>query len=589
MHFEDVELISATVPQSGRMMSRKSQSESEQSSKGIGPLQSSLIKVSQASALFKPVPMISSYAAGLSWLADIGANAAGVFGWAKPRNLDVQQKMLRETMPGIYQTDVSDIGQVLALSSRNAVDVMPGFSSTDVDEMDFSFIATTPAWYSSATWSTSDSIGATLLTLPVSPGFYQSSRILLGGVVVNDYSPVAFVSDYFNYWRGSMVFTIKLVKTEFHSGRLAIAFYPSETALSVAPDSLALSQYAHREIIDVRESNEITFKVPFVSSTPYRPCRGEVAPTGYVKVYVLNSLAAPEAVSSSCTLLLEVAGGPDIEFAVPQTNTNAGVLAATPQSGQMMSKSTPDVCRIEDTTIGCSTAQDDHSINASACIGEKITSFRTLLKSTGNLTPAAVVPAAAKYLSIRPYLASVYYNSLTTPFSNQVGDLYSTLSMIYGMARGGVRLKVLTDATVNTSYPSVAYLDHLPAGSGYASSGIWSLDATAVGGASSIMNRFNGAPLTLCHTFANQCSEFAVPQYSRYHSRATFDNMANANIPAMASDSNLGDRSFVTFFVPGPTEFNEPQVYRGGSDDINFGVFISIPPMQKAIGQPGTL
>lgn len=589
MHFEDVELISATVPQSGRMMSRKSLSEKEQSSKGIGPIQSSLIKVSQASALFKPVPMISSYASGLSWLADIGASAAGIFGWAKPRNLDVQKKTYRETMPGIYHTDVSDVGQSLSLSSRNAVDVMPGFSSTDVDEMDFSFIATTPAWYSTTDWITSQPVGTELMSLDVAPQGYQLSRTLLGGVIVNDYTPCAFVADYFTYWRGSMVFTLKLVKTEFHSGRLAIAFFPSETALSTASNSLALSQYAHREIIDVREMNEITFKVPFVSSTPYRANIGSAAPTGVVKVYVLNALAAPAAVSSTCKILLEVAAGPDIEFAVPHLNTNAAVLAATPQSGTMMSKDTADVCRIEDTTIGCSTTSDDRSLNAAACIGEKITSFRTLLKSTALLNYTLTPDSANKFLLIRPYFASVYYNSLTNPFPIQVGDLYSTLSMIFGMSRGGVRLKVLTDASKNSAYPSVAYLESLQSSDTYTATSIWYPSATAAGGGTNTLNRFNGVPLTMCHTYANHCSEFAVPQYSKFHSRATFDAMVNVNLPNNVSDTTLGDRNVVSFFIPGQATIASPLVFRGGSDDANFGVFISIPPMQKAIGFAGSL
>jgi hypothetical protein len=589
MHFEDVELISATVPQSGRMMSRKSQSEKEQSSKGIGPIQSSLVKISQASALFKPVPMISSYASGLSWLADIGAGAAGVFGWAKPRNLDVQKKTYRETMPGIYHTDVSDVGQSLSLSSRNAVDVMPGFSSTNVDEMDFSFIATTPAWYSTTDWTTAQAVGTELLSLEVTPAVYQQQRTLLGGVVVQDYTPVAFVADYFTQWRGSMVFTLKLVKTEFHSGRLAIAFFPSETALSAAPVSLALSQYTHREIIDVREMNEITFKVPFVSASPYRACNGPSRATGLIKVYVLNSLAAPAAVSSTCKLLLEVAAGPDIEFAVPHLNTNAAVLAATPQSGQMMSKDTSDVCRIEDTTIGCSTTSDDQSLNAAACIGEKITSFRTLLKSTGLLNYTFDPAGSAKFLLIRPYFASVYYNAAASPFSEQIGDLYSTLSMIFGMSRGGVRLKVLTPATQSTSYPSMAYLESIESGVGFSSTSVWYSSATAVNGGTNTTNRLNGVPLTLCHTSANYCSEFSVPQYSRYHSRATFDLMANSNIPAPVSDTNLADRNVVTFYVPGQIALTNPLVFRGGSDDANFGVFISIPPMQKALGFAGAL
>jgi hypothetical protein len=254
----------------------------------------------------------------------------------------------------------------------------------------------------------------------------------------------------------------------------------------------------------------------------------------------------------------------------------------------MMSKDTADVCRIEDTTIGCSTASDDKSLNAAACIGEKITSFRTLLKST-SLLNYILPPDASKFLLIRPYFASVYFNSLTNPFPYQIGDLYSTLSMIFGMSRGGVRLKVLTDASKNLAYPSVAYLESLQSTDTFNATSVWYPSATAAGGGTNTINRFNGVPLTMCHTHANYCSEFAVPQYSKFHSRATFDTMVNENLPNIVSDTTLGDRNVVTFFIPGQTTIDSPLVFRGGSDDANFGVFISIPPMQKALGSAGTL
>jgi hypothetical protein len=585
IHFEDVELITATVPQSGRMMARKSKSEKEAESQKIGPIQSTLIKVSNAASLFKPVPMISAYAGGLSWLADIGANAASVFGWSKPRNMAAQVKVVRETASGIYHTDVSDVGQSLSLVSRNAVDVLPGFSSTDVDEMDFSFVATIPAWLRTETWSTTDVTGTALFSINTEPLAGRSDRVVTGGVIVTDYSPLSFVTDYFMTWRGSLVYTIKFVKTEFHSGRLAIVFYPSDLNTGTAATSFALSPYAHREIVDIRECNEVTFTVPYISSSPYRSTQSGSANTGVLVVYVVNPLSAPSSVSSSVKMLVEIAGGSDIEFAIPRLNTNAPAMNVTPESGAMK---TADVCRIEDTTIGCSATTDDKARNAAACIGEKVSSFRSLLKSTACLTPISEI-AGDKFLTIRPFYASVFYNGLVNPYPLQVGDLFSTLTGIYALSRGGVRLKVLTDTSVSNKYPSIATLAHLSHGDATTSTAVWTATATANGGATNIMNRFNGQPLTIMNNGSNYISEFAVPQYNRYHSRATFDNMVNPNIATSTAETTFADKNLVTFFIPGVTTIAQPQVFRGGSDDVNFGVFVSIPPMQKALGFQGTL
>lgn len=591
-HFEDVELISAACPQSGRMMTgKKSRSEKEAQSQSVGPITSSLIKIRDASSLLKPVPFISDYAGGLSWLADIGANAASVFGWSKPRNQSAVNRNAREALPNFCNVDTVDQGQSLSLSNRNAVGVAPGFSSTNIDEMDFSFIATIPGYLSATNWTTSNTIGDVLLSIDVKPTYGLSSRSGLGGIGITDYIPIQFVADYFNLWRGSMVYTFKIVKTEFHSGRLAFAFYPIETDLSVPTINFAASPYVHREIIDVRDNNEITIRIPFVSSAPFRPTYGNDSPCGRLEVYVLNPLVAPSSVSSTITIITEMAGGPDIEFAIPIPNANAIVLNATPQSGPMMTgvKKAVNSCGIEDITIGSSSTKNDNSINAEYCIGEKVSSFRTLMKSTYLLNYMFTPESPKKYIHIMPFAASVYYNGISNPYPFTVGDLYSTLCGIFAMSRGGVRLKFMVSAGDHADYPAVTSLYQFQTGPAFSKTGIFECTNTDPNGGTGYFQYLTSGLQSYHHVKENFGAEVSVPQYHRYHSRANFDHTVNTNSPYEIDQANLSSRSMITYTVPGNADIASPYVARGGSDDLNFGVFISIPPTQRGLGFGGTL
>jgi hypothetical protein len=340
MHLEDVQLISAAVPQSGRLVStkkfRKSDTEIEQDSMNAGPISSALIKVRDASSILSNIPLISSYASGVSWFADIGASAAKVFGWSKPVVLAPSTRVTQNYLPYIANTDGPDESFPLSLSYENSVGIANGFSGTDVDEMSFQFLSTIPVYTTNISWTVAAThpVDFLLLAKNVSPSVDIFTTTANTATVLH-LSPLQLIAQHFNYWRGSMVYKFKFVKTEFHSGRLSITFNPNNPNIvgTVAP-TLASSPYIHRQVIDIREANEFTFVVPFISDSPYKLC-GDFSESGIgtFSIRVLDPLVAPATVSQAVTIILEKSAGPDIEFAVPKQcllNYFSGIV---PQSG----------------------------------------------------------------------------------------------------------------------------------------------------------------------------------------------------------------------------------------------------------------
>lgn len=75
----------------------------------------------------------------------------------------------------------------------------------------------------------------------------------------------------FSYWRGSIVFTFKIVKTNYHSGRLLFCAIPNDSSTSVDV-TISTSAYLNREIMDIREGAVYKVVVPYASLRPWLRC-----------------------------------------------------------------------------------------------------------------------------------------------------------------------------------------------------------------------------------------------------------------------------------------------------------------------------
>lgn len=585
--FHDVELVGAAVPQSGRMgKTKKNASEQEQKSKQIGPVESVMNVGFQVSSALTTVPLLSHFATPASWIFDALRGTAAHFGWSKPINLSTTNRVVTNYAPYFGSVDNDDMSLPLSSCVSNQVDPALGFSGTDIDEMDFKFIATIPAYFSQVNWATGDAVGATVFSLPIYPGYYANTRATLPAVT--DFTPVAFCSNYFRYWRGSLVFKFKFVRTEFHSGRLNFAYFPyDENSSAAAVTSHATSAYLNRHIVDIRECNEVTLTIPYLSSSPWMDSLND-ASCGTFICYIEDKLMCPSTVPQYCGILMEIAGGPDIEFAQPVPVNVMPSIRAVPQSGVMSRAEPANECNLVSSSIGGSHVVEDDVINAGFCIGEKISSFRTLVKSFGVCATTAVATSTS-YKNFIPFAWSNVTVDLVTPVTPfTTSDLYGTLCSIFLFSRGGVRLKMLvlndSASTQNVKY-LMAYLNPQIYGGG---AGTKLLDAagTTTDAAAANPNEFCLGPKVIARVADGQPLEVSVPQYAKYHSRVNTDHAVSVTNPYSFSKGSLATGTFLDVQPMGVVAFNAYRAmwFRAGADDCNFGGFISIPPMATTAG-----
>lgn len=595
----NVELISAAAPQSGRFsttVKKKNETNAEQDSANIGPISSLMAKVTAASSILTGVPLISSYATTTGWLADTIGRTAAVFGYSRPINLMPSQRMNKEIFPYIASTDGPDNSFPLALSYKNELGSMTGISPTDLDEMDFAFLATIPTYDRIIPWTVSNPTGTALSSWGVGPAGTTALSTVVNGLNLIHYPPYRFISNFFKYWRGTFVYKFKIVKTEFHSGRLSFSFTPRTVAqVAASTPSVADLPYLHREIVDIRIDNEVTFKVPFVSDSPWRPCAidtDDLHITGIFTVHVVDPLVAPDTVDQKVSIILEISMAPDAEFSVPYPfSGHTPFYGAAPQMGVFdgSSKPEPNSCNEITTSLGSMNSLDDSHNSALLCIGEKITNFRKYLRRASPLLfSTQILGTPDERLTVIPFgIAAMSQNGVANALPNVAADAYSTLASLYLYSRGSVRLKYVNADAVSTFVPDGAVPVYfspkflyklvtklLPVNSVVT----WS------GGTNVFDNEDVSSAMLITSTKENQ--ELQVPHYNRFPLRHNFDHTMNSQYSYSVhtglatgtateiSVTRMLTNSDVTVLDAIPT-----RVFRATADDCTFSYFLSVPPM----------
>lgn len=570
--YKDVDLAGPTVHQSNfQFQMAKSQStrrgalatEIEAGSAGAGPITNTLYQVSRAADVLSEIPLISAFTGTVSWASDIFARAASVFGWSNPIDLSHVGRMVQTIFPFANNADAVDESMPISLFSKNLVEPYSGFAGTDIDEMSIDFVKTIPAYIDTFNFTTSSTANSILYSKSLSPGIMYNT----GNDGVNNYyvhTPVSFTANLFQYYRGSIKLTFKCAKTEFHSGRLLLAYAPYTVTAPSAP-SLADTTYLHREIIDLRMGNEFSFVLPYASVVPYRDVESPFAAYGTCWLYVLNELVAPATVSSTVTFVVEVSAASDMEFAYPRPHTMENYAPAVIQSNFVfqMDSSMPNSCSIIDKNVGSSSLQDDGLSSSRLCVGEKIMSFLSLLKKSDTYSIASPINTNSLYLA--PFASTV----VTSTSTGDSGDNYSLFSALYGLSRGGVRIRIPMDPALNFNNNVTTYLFSNP----------YFVGNSPIFAGTTLYGFVTAHALKILQSVNFRSgAEVQVPQYLNFPVRVNTSatSYGASNYPFSLPTSV---RNFLYFSVSGASPgFSQSTFERQASDDFQFGYFISTVP-----------
>lgn len=413
------------------------------------------------------VPVLSELTRPLIWCCDTASAALSFFGYSKLQSQNVPEFAKLSAAHNMASYDGVDMSHPLSFSVANSLELMPDMVGNDVDEMSLHHIMSTPCYYTHFTWKGSHTAGTTLYTEVINPASFGQKDNTTNTIVPTH---LYYGSAVFQYWRGSIDITLKIVKTKFHSGRLRIYFQPGTSWPN--PDNPGRHSYNYSQVIDIRSQTDIVFRVPYVSTHPWLTVGGLVttstanqySTTGVVRVEVLNELVSNSSVGADLDILVEVSAGPDFEVAAPcdailipwvkkedQTFYTEGGKIRQPRSllSQIIAQVGQDESPVEEQQginkdqLGNDALQTQW-INEACCIGEKVTSVRQLIKRS-HLQYSGKAPGTT--ISINPY-AFTFAATSDSPAKYPSDFNFSYLEYfmhIYAFWRGGMNIKISTD------------------------------------------------------------------------------------------------------------------------------------------------
>lgn len=283
----------------------------------------------------------------------------------------------------------------LSIDPKNEVSVSPAISGVQEDDpLVISGLVTRESYVNGFNWTGATATDALLWSAVVNPHY----AFLNGGF--RTMPPMTYLSPNFRFWRGSIIFKFRFIKTKFHKGRVLISYDPNgDISANADTETITFSR-----VVDLEQEEEVEFAVPYKATPPllevvqfdtFPTTNSTAAVPGYVydsryyngtiTMRVQTTLTGPTT-STNINVLTFVKAGEDFEFAGPQqllTTTTTRDPAGVIQSEEVITR---DALSKQDKLALITT-------------GETVCSMRPLMHRTHYVftTRAGLFPALAGY------------------------------------------------------------------------------------------------------------------------------------------------------------------------------------------------
>jgi hypothetical protein len=483
---EDVSLSIPTVAEPGALAPQASEYEEAAS----GPISGPAHSASQIARALSVVPSIKPMALATEMAMSTLGNIAKLFGMSRPVDAGPIVSVKPSYVGNLANTNVVDTSTKLTFDVKQELTIDPvatGLGPTD--EMAFSSIASRESYLTQFSWPTTAVPETLLWNCRVTPALLDQASP--SGFTEYHLTPVAWVAQPFENWRGTINFRFQIVASAFHKGRIKVVYdpyYNSSTEYNV--------QYTH--VIDLAKERDFTVSidwgqelsfldhndnltVPF--STALLGGAAHEEANGIVGIYVVNDLTTPSAVLSDVSVLVSVyasdnfevvnPNGSNIETKAffqpqavldhvefkPQASTSGVEFRPAVQADEDLTQAeSAPISTLVETSLGVA---DNNCDVYKIYFGDPVASIRQIAKRYvyhRSFAPPLAAATTSIYFAFqnsnfpefRGYDPNSYYNAATpsdpTPFTFAYTTPVNWFTPLFLCRRGGMRIKYVYES-----------------------------------------------------------------------------------------------------------------------------------------------
>jgi len=331
--------------------------------------------ISNIASKLKNVPIVGPFATATEIGARAVAGVAKLFGYSNPPVIDDVLPYQPKSFHAFANVETRFPSDRLCLDPKNEVTISRGVIGLedDGDELAIQRLFGHESFLQGTNWANSQVTDTLLWSALVNPCYSISG----GGYFVQP--PMSYFSQLFRYWRGSIIYKFRFIKTQYHKGRVIISYDPNGDISANADTETT----CFTRVVDLSVDEEVEIEIPYKATSPWN----EVSPystqfsngatpsytynsayhNGCITMRVQNVLTGP-AVSPQIDILVFVRAGSDFQVAAPVEMSK--LLTIADPGGIIQSQD-----------ITMDTPQLDSQI-ASLTVGENFGSLRPLLHRT---------------------------------------------------------------------------------------------------------------------------------------------------------------------------------------------------------------
>jgi hypothetical protein len=267
---------------------------------GMGVISKPASALARIARKLANVPVVAPYATATALAAEGTGRLASLFGYCRPQNIAPIEKYRPTFLGNMANTEIAEALDKLSFDPKQELTIDPGVTGyKGGDDMSFQAFKDRESFVTKFTWSVAQPPDSLLFSCRVNPTMFKRDLTEIHT------TPLSFMVQPFNSWRGAIRFRLQIVAAAYHKGRLRIVYDP------LGGPAHTNFNTTYTRIVDISDSRDIEFDIgwnrekpyldvaPYTADEPYSTnsvtpiARNEPTDNGVFYVYVLNQLVRP--------------------------------------------------------------------------------------------------------------------------------------------------------------------------------------------------------------------------------------------------------------------------------------------------------